>query len=83
VLRTHEAADLVVFDQRMPASALERRESRFGFLMGHWRSDHPEPDDEEWKGVATLVRYDDGPRVERRVMNPDWRSERLHEREVT
>lgn len=76
--RAEEAIDLHFFDQMMAAAALERDESRFGFLMGHYRSDCPAPDDARWKGVATIVHHDGTePRVARHVVNPTWRDEQL------
>lgn len=76
--RAEEAIDLHFFDQMMTAAALERDESRFGFLMGHYRSDCPVPDDARWKGVATIVHHDGtGPSVARHVFNPMWRDEQL------
>jgi succinate dehydrogenase/fumarate reductase flavoprotein subunit len=76
--RTHEAFDLRLFDEMMTAVALERDESRFSFLMGHYRTDYPNPDAEKWTGVAQLASYD-GQRthVERTIPTPTWRAERL------
>jgi adenylylsulfate reductase subunit A len=78
LVRAQEAIDLHLFDQMMALAALERDESRFGFLMGHFRSDHPVADDARWKGVATIVDHDgSAPGVSRRVFNPSWRDARL------
>ncbi len=78
LLRTQEAIDLVTFDQMMAAAALERTETRFQFLMGHYRADYPESNDAEWKGVATHATHD-GTRahIETRIMNPQWRTDQL------
>lgn len=82
LLRAHEAFDLRVFDEMMAAAALERDETRFRFLLGHHRSDHPAADDERWKGVSVAVSHDgSGPVVERWVPTPSWRARRLAERE--
>ena len=68
LVRTLEAIDLHQFDQMMALAALERDESRFGYLMGHYRSDYPDRDDPHWKGVATVVSHDRGlSKVERHV----------------
>jgi succinate dehydrogenase/fumarate reductase flavoprotein subunit len=76
--RAHEAFDLRLFDELMTAAALERDESRFSFLMGHHRTDHPAPDDATWTGVALAVSYDGRePVVRRTVPTPAWREARL------
>lgn len=78
LMRSHEAFDLCLFDQLMTAAALERDETRFNFVLGHRRSDHPMPDDRTWKGVAVLNRWADGrPSVERVVPTPRWREREL------
>lgn len=78
LMRLHEAYDLRLFDEMMTAAALERDESRFSFLMGHYRTDRPHPDDETWKGVAVLVSHDgDKPVVSRTVPTPSWRAAKL------
>lgn len=78
LVRTLEVVDLQQFDEMMALAALERDESRFSYLMGHYRSDFPEADDRHWKGVATVVsRADDRPTVERQVFNPSWRATQL------
>ncbi|HLF40308.1 MAG TPA: hypothetical protein VI854_02420, partial [Acidimicrobiia bacterium] len=80
LLRTHEAIDLLLFDEMMTAAALERDESRFQFLLGHYRSDHPGSDDEQWKGVAVTVGHDgSAATVERYVPTPEWRERKLAE----
>ncbi|MFC0527718.1 FAD-dependent oxidoreductase [Phytohabitans kaempferiae] len=80
LMRAHEAFDLRLFDEMMAAAALERDETRFSFLMGHHRTDRPDPDDETWTGVAVLASHD-GDRVvlERTVPTPEWREQRLRE----
>jgi succinate dehydrogenase/fumarate reductase flavoprotein subunit len=78
LMRAHEAFDLRLFDEMMTAAALERDESRFSFLMGHFRTDRPAPDDETWKGVSVLVSHDGTkPLVERCVPAPSWRERKL------
>jgi succinate dehydrogenase/fumarate reductase flavoprotein subunit len=80
LMRLHEAYDLRLFDEMMTAAALERDESRFSFLMGHYRTDRPHADDETWKGVSVLVAHDGSkPVVSRTVPTPSWRSARLAE----
>ena len=80
LLRSHEAFDLCLFDEMMAAAALERDESRFSFVLGHHRTDHPAPDDQRWIGVAVLVGHDGrSPTVTTHVPTPEWRSERLSE----
>jgi succinate dehydrogenase/fumarate reductase flavoprotein subunit len=80
LMRLHEAYDLRLFDEMMTAAALERDESRFSFLMGHYRTDRPHADDETWKGVSVLVAHDGSkPVVRRTVPTPSWRSARLAE----
>lgn len=74
LMRAHEAFDLRLFDELMTAAALARDETRFSFLMGHHRTDHPAADDARWAGVAVQVSYRDGrPVVERTVPAPAWR----------
>jgi adenylylsulfate reductase, subunit A len=58
LLRTLEAMDILSFGQLMTTAALERKESRFGYLMGHYRADFPNKDDANWKGVATVIKRD-------------------------
>jgi succinate dehydrogenase/fumarate reductase flavoprotein subunit len=78
LMRSHEAFDLCLFDAMMTAAALERDETRFNFVMGHRRSDYPEPDDATWKGVAVVVSHDgEAPVVKRTVPNPWWREGEL------
>ena len=78
LMRTHEAIDLCLFDEAMTAAALERDETRFSFVLGHRRSDHPGPDDATWKGVAIEVRHDgQSMSVRRTVPTPWWREREL------
>jgi adenylylsulfate reductase, subunit A len=84
LLRTHEALDLRLFDEMMTAAALERDESRFSFVLGHYRTDHPVQDDERWLGVAVVVGHDgEAPTVSRTIPTPEWRQRRLTERGLT
>lgn len=77
LMRVHEATELRLFDELMTAAALARDETRFSFLMGHHRTDRPEPDDQRWAGVAVQVSYDGKrPVVERTVPTPGWRPSR-------
>ena len=81
LMRIHEALDLRLFDEMMTAAALARDETRFSFLMGHYRTDRPASDDERWKGVALTVTHDGSrPVVERTVPTPSWRSAKLSEK---
>jgi succinate dehydrogenase/fumarate reductase flavoprotein subunit len=81
LMRAHEAFDLRLFDQLMTAAAIDRDETRFNFLMGHYRTDRPAADDERWAGVAVLASYDGTrPVVERTVPAPQWRAARLAEK---
>jgi succinate dehydrogenase/fumarate reductase flavoprotein subunit len=78
LMRAHEAFDLRLFDEMMAAAALERDETRFSFVMGHRRSDHPRPDDLSWKGVAVYVSHDGSePVLRRTVPTPSWRARML------
>lgn len=78
LMRLHEALDLRLFDEMMTAAALARDESRFSFLMGHYRTDCPASDDARWKGVALTVTHDGSrAQVERTVPTPSWRSAEL------
>jgi adenylylsulfate reductase subunit A len=80
LMRAHEAFDLRLFDEMMTAAALERDESRFSFLMGHYRTDRPASDDQTWKGVSVLVSHDGTkPVLERHIPAPSWRAARLAE----
>ncbi|MBI2866161.1 MAG: FAD-binding protein [Chloroflexi bacterium] len=70
LMRAMEAVDILHFDQLMTAAALERTETRFAFLIGHYRADYPQRDEENWKEVATIVKRDgDRIAVSRRRMN--------------
>jgi succinate dehydrogenase/fumarate reductase flavoprotein subunit len=81
LMRAHEAFDLRLFDEMMTAAALERDETRFSFLMGHYRTDHLQEDDQKWKGVSIQVGYDGkGPVVERVIPTPAWREAKLAEK---
>lgn len=78
LMRAHEAFDLRLFDEMMTAAATERDETRFSFLMGHHRTDRPEPDDQTWTGVAIEVSHDGREPVLKRVIpTPAWREQRL------
>jgi adenylylsulfate reductase subunit A len=78
LMRSHEAFDLCLFDQLMTAAAAERDETRFNFVIGHRRSDYPQPDDATWKGVSVVVTDDGaGPKVSRAVPTPWWREREL------
>jgi succinate dehydrogenase/fumarate reductase flavoprotein subunit len=80
LLRSHEAFDLRLFDEMMAAAALERDESRFSFVLGHYRTDHPVSDDQTWLGVAVVVGHDgEAPTVTRTIPTPEWRTRRLSE----
>jgi adenylylsulfate reductase subunit A len=81
LMRAHEAFDLRLFDQLMTAAALDRDETRFNFLMGHYRTDRPAGDDARWAGVAVLVSRDGTrPVTEHAVPAPRWRAARLAEK---
>jgi len=70
LLRTLEAQDILLFGKLMTVAALERTESRFGYLFGQYRADYPEKDDKNWKGVVTVVkRKGDDITVSRRRMS--------------
>lgn len=58
LMRAHEAMDVVLFDRLMTAAALERTESRFGYLMGHYRLDYPQQDDANWNRTTVVVKRD-------------------------
>lgn len=78
LMRTHEAFDLRLFDEMMTAAATERDETRFSFLMGHYRTDRPQPDDATWAGVSVVVGHDGAaPVVRRTVPTPSYRAERV------
>ena len=78
LMRAHEGSDLRLFDRMMTAVALDRDETRFNFLMGHYRTDRPHADDRRWAGVAVLASYDGTrPVVEHTVPAPDWRAAKL------
>ena len=70
LVRTLEAMDLLAFDELMTRAARLRTESRFGYLLGHYRADHPAPDDAQWKGrVVTVGRDDHGITTRLRRLN--------------
>ncbi|HVX21688.1 MAG TPA: FAD-dependent oxidoreductase [Acidimicrobiales bacterium] len=78
LVRAHEALDLCLFDQMMTAAAAERDETRFSFLMGHYRTDRPQADDAAWAGVAVTVTHDGrAPLAGRTVPTPSWRERQL------
>jgi adenylylsulfate reductase, subunit A len=81
LMRAHEAFDLRLFDQLMTAAAIDRDETRFNFLMGHYRTDRPAADDQRWAGVAVVTSYDGTrPTTEHTVPAPHWRAARLAEK---
>lgn len=83
LMRAHEAFDLRLFDEMMTAVALERDESRFSFLMGHYRTDRPGADDQRWLGVSILAGHDgEQPVLEHTVPTPSWRAAQLENRSV-
>lgn len=56
LMRSHEAADTLFFDKMVATAALERTETRHGYMMSHRRGDHPQTDDANWWGVAVVVK---------------------------
>jgi succinate dehydrogenase/fumarate reductase flavoprotein subunit len=78
LMRAHEAFDLALFDEMMIAAARERDESRANFVMRHYRTDHPRPDDQTWAGVSVDVSHDGvAPKVKRTIPTPSWRTAKL------
>jgi succinate dehydrogenase/fumarate reductase flavoprotein subunit len=81
LMRAHEAFDLRLFDELMTAAAMDRDETRFNFLMGHYRTDRPATDDARWAGVAVLASHDGTrPVTDHAVPAPRWRAARLAEK---
>jgi succinate dehydrogenase/fumarate reductase flavoprotein subunit len=56
LMRTLEAIDLLSFDELMTRAARERTETRFAYLVGHYRADFPETNDAEWRGKVVRLR---------------------------
>ncbi|MBI2866336.1 MAG: FAD-binding protein [Chloroflexi bacterium] len=56
LMRTHEVLDTLLLDRMIATAALERTESRRGFVISHHRADYPQQDDARWWGVAMIVK---------------------------
>jgi succinate dehydrogenase/fumarate reductase flavoprotein subunit len=60
-MRVHEAKSIRQNAEIMAAASLARTETRTG--SAHWRIDHPEPDEKNWRKFVLVERGADGPAV--------------------
>jgi succinate dehydrogenase/fumarate reductase flavoprotein subunit len=61
LMRVHEAKNIRQNAEIMAAASLARTETRTG--SAHWRIDHPEPDEKNWRKFVLVERGADGPAV--------------------
>jgi succinate dehydrogenase / fumarate reductase flavoprotein subunit len=69
LLAAIEAEHLLTFSEVIVAGALERKECR----GAHWRTDHPQRDDEQWlRHTVAHKNGDDGPKLTYKPVSIDW-----------
>jgi len=61
LMRVHEAKNIRLNAEIMATASLARTETRTG--SAHWRLDHPEPDEVNWRKFVIVERGKDGPVV--------------------
>src|SRR5690606_11339418 len=61
LMRVHEAKNIRLNAELMASASLVREETRTG--SSHWRLDHPQPDEKNWRKFVVVDRGDEGPRV--------------------
>ena len=61
LMRVHEAKNIRLSAEIMASASLAREETRTG--SAHWRLDHPEPDELNWRKFVIVERGADGPAV--------------------
>lgn len=61
LMRVHEAKNIRLNAELMASASLARKETRTG--SAHWRLDHPQPDEKNWRKFVIVDRGQDGPRV--------------------
>jgi len=61
LMRVHEACNVRLNAEIMAAASLERTETRTG--SAHWRIDHPETDEANWRKFVLVSRAENGPAV--------------------
>jgi succinate dehydrogenase/fumarate reductase flavoprotein subunit len=59
LMRVHEAENIRMNAEIMAIASLARTETRTG--SAHWRLDHPEPDENNWRKFVVVERGTDGP----------------------
>lgn len=59
LMRVHEAKNIRLNAEIMATASLARTETRTG--SAHWRLDHPEPDETNWRKFVIVERGNDGP----------------------
>ncbi len=62
LMRVHEAKNIRLNAELMASASLARTETRTG--SAHWRIDHPQPDEQQWRKFVLVSRGADGPQVE-------------------
>jgi succinate dehydrogenase/fumarate reductase flavoprotein subunit len=60
-MRVHESKNIRLNAEIMASASLARKETRTG--SAHWRLDHPQPDDSNWRKFVVVERGADGPKV--------------------
>lgn len=61
LMRVHEAKNIRLNAELMATASLARTETRTG--SAHWRLDHPQPDEKNWRKFVLVSRGDAGPQV--------------------
>jgi succinate dehydrogenase/fumarate reductase flavoprotein subunit len=61
LMRVHEAKNIRLNAELMATASLARTETRTG--SAHWRIDHPESDEQQWRKFVLVSRGRDGPQV--------------------
>ena len=61
LMRVHEAKNVRLNAEIMATASLARQETRTG--SAHWRLDHPQPDETNWRKFVIVERSANGPVV--------------------
>jgi adenylylsulfate reductase, subunit A len=61
LMRVHEAKNIRLNAEIMATASLARKETRTG--SAHWRLDHPQTDDANWRKFVVVERGEQGPRI--------------------
>jgi succinate dehydrogenase/fumarate reductase flavoprotein subunit len=61
LMRVHESKNIRLNAEIMASASLARNETRTG--SAHWRLDHPQPDESNWRKFVIVERGTEGPKV--------------------